>query len=188
MARTLKRFRDGARFARLHGRPRPAAGRSRVAAPALVFCLLMLAAISGCATAGAGAVARNYWREDLGSLNQPTLEEALAKVVQKHSLQLMQRNTTGGEIRWELNWIPREVVAEEELRGVTNARNRIVIRGVESRIGNVDNYRMTWELANEVTSQSNPNWHPDVVPASVVAEFRPVFTDLQLEVRTGVRR
>ena len=47
---------------------------------------------------------------------------------------------------------------------------------------------MTWELANEVTTETNSNWHPDIVPASVIAEFRPIYTDLTLEVRTGVRR
>ncbi|MCY4573931.1 MAG: hypothetical protein OXF01_14140 [Gemmatimonadetes bacterium] len=171
-------------MARLHGHPRPVAGRPRVAAPALLA--FVLAVIAGCATAG--AVAQNFWREDLGSLNQATIEAALTKIIQKHSLQLNQVYDQGGEIRWELTWISREVVAEEELRGVTNARNRIVIRGVESRVGNVDNYRMTWELANEVTTESNGNWHPAIVPASVIAEFQPVYADLTLEVRTGVRR
>ena len=181
---TLKRLKDGASgFASGRGQPRSAIGRPRVARVALAVVLL---GIAGCATAG--PVSRNYWREDLGLLNQATIENALARVIQKHSLQMDQRYDQGGEIRWELGWISREVVADEEVRGVTNARNRIVIRGVESSAGNADNYRMTWELGNEVTTETNGNWHPDIVPATVIAEFRPVYTDLMLEVRTGVRR
>lgn len=169
-----------------HGQPRPAiAGRPRRAGLVLA---LLFAGISGCVTAGGGPVSQNFWREDLGRLNQATLEEALAKITQKHGLRLDQKYETGRDIRWELNWIPREVVAEEELRGVTNARNRIVIRGVESGMGEVDFYRMTWELANEVTSQSDGNWHPDIVPEAVKESFERVYTDLMLEVRTGVRR
>ena len=181
---TLKRLKDGASgFASVRGQPRSAIGRPRVVRVALAVVLL---GIAGCATTG--PVAQNYWRESLGLLNQATIEDALAKVIQKHSLRLQDRNDLGGEVRWELGWISRDVVAEEQVRGVTNARNRIVIRGVESSAGNEDNYRMTWELANEVTTETNGNWHPDIVPAAVIAEFRPVYTDLMLEVRTGVRR
>lgn len=180
---TLKRLRDGASgFASGRGQPRSAIGRPRVARVTLAILLL---GVAGCATAG--PVSQNFWREDLGRLNQATIEAALDKIIQKHSLRFEQRYDGGGEVRWELGWISREVVADEEVRGVTNARNRIVVRGVESSAANVDNYRMTWELANEVTTETNANWHPDIVPAAVIAEFRPVYTDLMLEVRTGVR-
>ena len=183
---TLKQLRDVASgSASVRGQQRPAIGRpltARVAAIVLFF------AVSGCVSAGGGPVSDHFWREDLGRLNQATIEEALAKIIQKHGLRLEQRYDEGSQIRWELGWIPREVVAEEEVRGITNARNRILIKGVQSGAANVDNYRMTWELANEVTSMANSNWHPDIVPASVIEEFRPVFTDMRLEVRTGVRR
>lgn len=183
MLLTLKRLKDAASgFASVRGQPRPAI-RPGLAGVALA---VMLLGVAGCATAG--PVAQSYWRESLGRLNTATIDEALTKITPKHSLRLENRFAEGGEVRWEFSWIARGVVAEEEVRGVTNARNRIVIRGVESGVGNVDNYRMTWELANEVTTETNSNWHPDIVPASVIAEFRPIFTDLTLEVRTGVRR
>ncbi len=186
MLLTQRQLRDAASgFAPGQGNPRTAERRPRVAGLALALVLL---GIAGCVSAGAGPVSQNYWREDLGRLNVATIDEALNRVIQKHSLRLQDRNLIGGEVRWELDWIPREVVAEEELRGVTNARNRIVIRGVESGAANVDNYRMTWELANEVTSEADSNWHPDIVPASVIEEFRRIYLDLTLEVRTGVRR
>ena len=179
-------FGGASEIASRRGQPRPATGRPRVAGIALV--VMLLGIVAGCVTAGAGPVSQNFWREDLGRLNTATIDDALAKVVQKHALRLEQRYDQGGEVRWELSWIPREVVAEEQLRGVVNARNRIVIRGVELGAGNVDNYRMTWELANEVTTQTDTNWHPDIVPASIIDKFRPIYSDLRLEVRTGVRR
>ena len=185
MLQTLTRLRDDASgFAPVRLQPRPARGRPGLARAALA---VMLLGIAGCATAG--PVARNYWREDLGNLNVATIDDALSKIVPKHSLRVVNRLVgQGGDARWELNWIPREVVAEEELRGVTAARNRILITGVQSAGGAIDNYRMRWELANEVTSQTNSNWHPDIVPASVIEEFRRIYADLTLEVRTGVRR
>lgn len=184
---TPKQSRDAARgFASGRGQPRPAVCRPRVARVTLALALLGL--VAGCVSGGAGPVSQNFWREELGRLNTATIEDALAKVVQKHSLIVERDFNVGGEVRWELAWIARDVVADEEVRGITNARNRIVIKGVEIGAGNIDNYRMTWELANEVTSQTNPNWHPDAVPASVIEHFRPVYTDLRLEVRTGVRR
>lgn len=173
-------------FATKRGQQRPVLGRPLAACAAL---LVLLGGVSACASTGGGVQsADNFWREDLGRLNTATLEEALGKIVQKHGLQLIQDYQTGRDIRWELNWIPREVVAEEELRGVTNARNRVVIKGVESGIGEITLFRMTWELQNEVTSMADSNWHPDVLPEAVKEEFRPVYTDLRLEVRTGVRR
>ena len=182
---TLKQSRDVASgFASVRGQQRPAVGRPLTARAAA---MVVLFAVSGCVTAGGGPVSENFWREDLGRLNQATIEQALAKVIQKHGLRLEQRYDQGSQVRWELGWISREVVAEEQLRGITNARNRILVKGVQSGAANIDNYRMTWELANEVTSMANSNWHPDIVPESVIEQFRPVFTDLRLEVRTGVR-
>lgn len=183
---TLKQLRDGANvFATRRGQQRSAIGRPLAAGVALVVLLL---GISGCASGGGGAMSDSVWREDLGRQNPETIEDALTKIMQKHSLQLDQRFDVGREIRWELTWIPREVVADEEVRGINNARNRIVIRGVQSGIGELDNYRMTWELENEVTTLTDSNWRPDTVPASVRDEFRRVYSDLELEVRTGLRR
>ena len=180
---TMRRSRDVVSgLAALRVQRRSAHGRPRAACVALMALLIV---VSGCASAG--PVARNFWREDLGRMNIPTMDVALQKITQKHSLRLQQRQTLGGEARWEMDWIARAVVAEEELRGVTNARNRIVIRGVESGAANIDNYRMTWQLENEVTTETNANWHPDIVPASVIEEFRPIHTDLMLEVRTQIR-
>ena len=100
---------------------------------------VLLLGIAACVSTGGGPVSQNFWREDLGRMNTLTIDEALAKIAQKHSLVLQNRFDVGGEVRWELTWMPRNVVAEEEVRGVTNARNRIVIRGVESGVGTVDN-------------------------------------------------
>ena len=70
------------------------------------------------------------------------------------------------------------------------ARNRILLKGrrLESTMGGAGVYRITWEVENEVTSVDVEGWHPDALPGQVVEEFRPVYSDLMLEVRTGLIR
>lgn len=131
-----------------------------------------------------------HWREDMGRLNQATLEAGLDKIIRKHALRINRQEQSSQEIYYESNWVEREVVAEEQLRGVTNARNRFVLRGntLEHEWDVVIVYRVTWELQNEVTTATGRGWFPAALPESVRNDFRPVYDDLFMEVRTGVKR
>ncbi len=159
---------------------------------AVPACVLVLAALTaGCAgMLGVREVSRTYWREDLGRLNPATLAAGVQMIIQKHSFRLDRREQSPSELYYESNWLERPVVAEEQLRGVTNARNRFVIRGraLEPEFGGGNVYRITWELQNEVTTSLGRGWHPGVLPESVKEDYRPVYADLFMEVRTGVRR
>ena len=49
-------------------------------------------------------------------------------------------------------------------------------------------YRVTWDVENEITTTTNPAWHPSRIPQDVVEQLRPVYSDLSMEIRTGLRR
>jgi hypothetical protein len=49
-------------------------------------------------------------------------------------------------------------------------------------------YRATFEVRNEVRSETVQDWHPGPIPDAVRARFRDVYNDLRLEVASGIRR
>ena len=144
----------------------------------------------GCATGGVASQSQEIWREDMGRVTRVTLETGLDRIVRKHALQIARTQDSSRELYYETVWMNREVLADEQAKGVTNARNRILLRGrrLESTMGGAGVYRITWELENEVTAVGVEGWHPDIVPGQVVEEFRPIYSDLMLEVRTGLIR
>jgi len=157
--------------------------------PALVAVAGALVVAGACATGGGGTSQRTSWREDMGRLTQSTLRAGVEKIFRKHAVRIGRTESTARDLYYESVWQPREVMATEEVNGVTNARNRIVLRGrrVQSDMGG-SVFRVTWELQNEVTSLTASDWHPGIVPDQVMEQYRPVYSDLVLETRTGVRR
>ena len=132
---------------------------------------------------------QTHWREDMGRMNHQTLVEGLEKVFQKYAVQVSRDEMSAREFYYETRWVTRPVLALQDAAGATNARNRIVIRGHRLEGGMTGStYRVTWDVENEVTTPANPSWHPAVIPTEVVEQFRPIYSDLYLEVRTGLRR
>ena len=124
-------------------------------------------------------------------MNKATFLSGVSKIVTKHGLQIQRHEDRPRDTYYETIWVPRAVLAEEEARGVTGARNRIVLRGrpVEGGFGTGgEYYRVTWEVQNQVRSVTTTDWHPGLIPAEVVKEFRPIFTELVMETRTGMQR
>ena len=125
-------------------------------------------------------------------MTKETLVAGLNKIAQKHTLKIERVEDRPREIYYELAWIPRDVTSEEEIFGVTEARNRIIMHGrmagTKSLGHTAEMYRVTWELHNEVASVTNPSWHIGRIPESVRERFRPVFSDLAMEIRTGLNR
>ncbi len=158
-----------------------------LAAPAALAIVVLSGA---CASGGVSTQMANIWREDMGRVTRATLETGLEKIVSKHALQIARTQEASRELYYETIWMDREVVADEEIRGVTHARNRIVLKGraTSATMAGGSVYRITWELENEVSSADAEGWHPDIVPDEVVELFRPVYSDLMLEVRTGLIR
>ena len=153
---------------------------------------LATVAAAGCASGGGAAARDTVWREDLGRTSGASLADAIARIIeQKHGLRIYrQDHSRPREVYYEMAWVPRDAVPAEEARGITGARNRIVLRGrlLERGMAESDRlFRVTWEVENEVTSVTATGWRPDVIPAEVVEHFRPILGDLAMEVRTGIR-
>lgn len=157
----------------------------------------LVIATTACASGGASPGSGGLWREDLGRMSKETMFAGIDRIVSKHALKVDREEERNREFVYELAWISRDVTAEEEVFGVTDARNRIVIHGRTS--GGVDSgtgselmsgrmYRVTWELQNEVVSVTNPEWHSGRIPEAVVERFRPVFADLRMEIGSGLQR
>ncbi len=144
----------------------------------------------GCASGGVQGYVETLWREDMGRITEATLEDGLDKMIRKYGLQLDRDELRGRDLYYEFSWRTRELFAEEEAAGISNARNRIVIRGrrLEDQFDGSGIFRFTWEVQNEVTSADTPAWHSHVMPPEVVEKYRPIYSDLTLEVRSGVRR
>ena len=145
---------------------------------------------AACASGGVQGYTETLWREDMGRITEGTLEDGLEKMIRKYGLRLDRDEERGRDLYYELGWRLREVLAEEEGAGVTRARNRIVIRGrrLENQFDGSGVFRFTWEVQNEVSTSDTPEWHARAIPAEVVEEYRPIYSDLTLEVRAGVRR
>lgn len=149
-------------------------------------------ATTACASGGVSAVSEGVWREDMGRMTRETVVAGIDRIVRRHALKVDREDERARDFLYELAWISRDVSAEEEVFGVTDARNRIVIYGRLSGVGGLDAeasiFRVTWELQNEVASVTNPEWHSGRIPESVIEWFRPVFSDLEMEIGTGLDR
>jgi len=131
------------------------------------------------------------WREEMGRSTQPTLHAAVDKVFRKHAVELRRTQSIAGdrELRYESVWVSREVMVTEEDAGVTGARNRIIVTAtpLEAQFDGDRVYRVRWQVENEVRSTENPDWHVGPMAMEVRSRFRPVYSDLELELRTGIR-
>lgn len=166
------------------GRNRASGSRARVFAAWLAVASVG-GLLSGCASGGVQAYTETLWREDMGRITRGTLEDGLDKMIRKYGLQLNRQEEAARDLYYETVWTTRDILAVEEAQGVNGARNRIVIQGRRLEAGV---FRFSWELQNQVTTASTPEWHAHLIPPEVVEEYRPIYSDLMLEVRTGVRR
>lgn len=152
---------------------------------------------TACASGGASPSSEGVWREDMGRVSKETLVAGIDRIVRRHALTIDREEERNREVLYELAWMSRAVTAEEEVFGVADARNRIVIHGRTSGgagggtaadVMSTQIYRVTWELQNEVASVTSPEWHSGRIPDSVVERFRPVLADLAMEIRSGLNR
>lgn len=154
-----------------------------------LFALVALVALSvvGCASGGGSTVADSYWRVEMGQTTQGALSTALDKVFRKHAVVVRRAQAAPGdrELRYETEWVLRDLLATEEGVGTTGARNRIIIVARQGSGAGI--YRLRWQLENEVTTAAVPDWHAGPLPEEVRERYRPVFSDLELEVRTAQR-
>lgn len=164
---------------------------------AAAFPLLLALAASGCASGGGGAggdQGSETFRADLGNVIQSPLVDAREKVWTRHSIPLRREEVLHRSLYFESDWMVRQVEPEERAAGIGEARNRVVLRGVRTGDELLDGvpvegrFRATLEVENQVRTEAQPEWHPAPMPAEVLARFRRVVGDMEMEVRAGVRR
>jgi hypothetical protein len=157
---------------------------------ALGICLFL--AVAGCASAGGGGddEAQNVYEEDLGRVVEGPLVEARQQIWRKHNINLYREERSARTLYFESEWMPREPTTEEMAAGVTEARNRVTMRGYQTgeTLDGAYEYRMNFRVENQVKTGEYPDWHPAPMPQDVRNEFRRVYSDLQMELRAGVRR
>ncbi len=152
----------------------------------LAPCVVILAA---CASGGGAGLSSRYSR-DLGRQLVPTLEEARVKVWAKHNWHLYREELTQTRVYWESQWRPFEPPAGAAVTGPTEARMRIVVRG-RAMVAELDGgvqFRVTFDGEYEVAGGASTDWRPAPVPEEAEDAFDQVFSDMSLEIRTGVRR
>jgi hypothetical protein len=159
----------------------------------VVGAMLSLAWTSACASSGAGASREAMFTRDLGRLLESFMDEAVRKVYNKHGIPLFRTENQYRAIIIESEWMPRAVQSEEQAAGVVAARNQIILRGrrVEEDLAVPGQgvFRYTFELRNQVRTEAVDAWHPAPMPDVVEQEYRTgVLSDLEMEVRSGVRR
>jgi len=157
---------------------------------ALALGLMVSLAASGCASGGSGGGSSSTLRKDIGAVMEAPLLEAREKIFGKYSIPMLREEDTSRSIYWETQWMPREPTPEEVAEGVSESRNRIIIRGnfVDQRLDGSVVLRARFDVENQVRSQMNPGWHPGPMPSSVEDSFEEIYEDFRLELRTGVIR
>lgn len=157
---------------------------------AVAITAAVAAGVGACATGGsAGGTA--VYRENLGRVLAAPLEEARLLIWGKHAIPMEREQRSSQNIRVESVWIARSPEPSEAAAGVLEARNRVILdaRALEREMDMSEGpYRATFEVRNEVRSETLPDWHPGPMPDAVRERFRQVYNDLRLEVAAGVRR
>jgi len=157
----------------------------------LRLAIALALASTGCASGGSGGGGDDsrdsIYREDVGQVLFQPLEAARMKMWGKHSIPLLRDDHTSRSLMWESEWIRRAPSPSEY---ATAARNRVIMRGrqVGENLDGTGMYRVTFEVENQVQTDGVPDWHPSPFPKEVLDTYRRLYSDLMLEVRTGVRR
>ena len=154
-----------------------------------LLCVPCVVALAACASGGGGNMSSRYSR-DLGRQLLPTIDEARLKVWAKHNWHLQREEREQQNVYWESVWRAFNPPAGAAVTGPTDARMRIVMRG-RRMIGELDGgaqYRITLQGEYEVSGGTSDQWRPAPIPEEAEDVFDLVYSDLSLEIRTGVRR
>jgi hypothetical protein len=163
--------------------------RKRTLAASLVGVGLFLSiALAGCASGGSGG--SSTLRRDIGNVMLRPLTTARTKIFGKYTIPMYREEDTARSIMWETQWLPRQPAPEESGAGVTEAQNRIIMRGtyVDERLDGTVVLRVRFEVENQIRTGLNPDWHPGPIPESVEDRFDEIYDDLMMEVRAGIIR
>jgi hypothetical protein len=129
-------------------------------------------------------------RENLGRVLAGPLEEARFLIWGKYGIPIEREESSSQNIRVESQWMFRAPEPAEAAAGVVQARNRVILdaRFLEREMDMSDGvYRATFEVRNEVRTETVPDWHPGPMPDATRERFRRVYNDMRLEVEVTDR-
>lgn len=150
--------------------------------------LLLAVGLWGCASGGGTA---NVYRSNMGRLLAGPLMQTREKVWGLHQIPLYREQVDRNRILIESDWMPRQPTPAEAASGVEQARNQIVIEGRRLEEGFDETgavYRVTFTLHNQVVTNLDRDWDEAPPPQQVIDRYREVLRDMEIELRTGVRR
>ncbi len=156
-----------------------------------IVAFIAIAAVSGCASGGSRGPSSSRFQEDMGRLLAGPLDDVRLEMFNRHSIPLRRSEVTARSILYESLWIPRDVTQGELLNGVIGARNRVIIRGrlIEQGLDPGANvFRVTFVVENHVRTETVAEWHPSTIPDPARERFADLLSDMNLELRTGIRR
>lgn len=156
--------------------------------------LLLVALIAlmpmGCASGGGSGDEEAIYRESLGRVLGRTMERAREIIWQKHNIIPERTEYDSTQLFVQSIWLMREAEPPEQALGAIQARNRVTLQGrsIERMMDLSDQvYSMRYQVENEVQLESG-EWVRAPMPPQAREFFREVYSDLRLEVNTGVRR
>ena len=150
--------------------------------------LPVVAVMAACASSGGGG--QSTYTRDLGRQLVPTLEEARLKMWNKHNWALAREQVESQNIYWESSWREFDPPVGAAVTGPEDARLRILIRGrrVAGELDGGALYRTTFVGEYQVRGGMYDEWTPMAPPREAQQVFQQVLGDIELEIRTGVRR
>ena len=147
---------------------------------------------TGCASGGGGEGGMGMVTSttDLGSQLESFMEEAWVKIWSKHAIPVFRNERQYRSIVVQSEWMPRQPEPAEAATGVLAARNQIILRGrrVREDASGEGIFRFAWELHNEVRTDIVSSWHPAPMSQDVIGLYRRALGDMEMEVRSGIRR
>lgn len=148
--------------------------------------------LAGCAggAAGGGGEASDTMREDLGRQFADPLNEARNKIWQRYQIPLYRQEQSYQSILWESEWVRWDPSQEARTEGLTASRYRVYLRGqnVGTDLEGRREFRTTLEVEHQGRTEAMPEWHPVPIPDGLEERLRRMVSDMEMEIRAGVRR
>lgn len=157
---------------------------ARSRAMAGLFSVVVL--LAGCASGGgAGVTDPSQVRRDIGRATYQDVQAGVEKILVTKNSFVIQRSEENFNTLWfETEWQTREALESEQAEGIVQVRTRIVIEG---RGGAQETFRLRFTASCESLRDGSQTWERLPVSEERQGLIREMLSDLDLELRAGVR-
>lgn len=142
--------------------------------------------LAGCASSGGGGLSDpSEVRRDMGRGTYQDVLAAVEKILETKNRYVIQRFEENYNTIWfETEWHVSDPLEDERAQGIQRVRTRIVIDG---RRSTNDTFRLRFTATNEVLRAGSQEWERLPVTEMRQEEIRGLLTDMDMEIRSGVR-